>query len=75
MTALACLRKRRYGSKAEAQRAIFSIRARNQDADRLGVERCEFCKQWHLKRVEAGKIALPPIQLPIESESNVEGSP
>jgi hypothetical protein len=45
-----CLKKRRFDNEERAWSAIFNMRARGQDTERLLPYQCDHCKQWHLGR-------------------------
>lgn len=48
---LACLRRKRFDNEAAATSALFRMRARHQDTERLGAYICDFCHKWHLGRL------------------------
>jgi hypothetical protein len=68
-----CLRKRPFDSEGRAWSAIFTMRARGQDTERLTPKECEHCKRWHLARGEQTAHTKPARKvrdvLPRESDA------
>lgn len=57
---LSCLRKKRFDSEADSWSAIFRMRARNQDTERLVPYKCDYCHQWHLGRTPPRMVTEMP---------------
>lgn len=58
MSALACMRKKKFANESLAMSAIYRMRARNQDTELLHTYECGFCKHWHLGHKP--RVQLPP---------------
>lgn len=46
-----CLRKKRFDTEGLAVSALYRMRARGQETERIHPYQCEHCKNWHLGRV------------------------
>jgi hypothetical protein len=53
-----CVKKKRFDNEERAWSAIFNMRARGQDTERLAPYRCVHCDRWHLGRQPARVSAL-----------------